>query len=275
MLIERLNEQRETLLDETIIDGGKNQELQLDRRIETLQTAKQRFDELNQIANFAKDEDIAVIKIKIEKIASLFEQYKTVKKQKEEHDSIYKSTVDKIRKLKNQMQQSEQSRTIAQKARNALNDILTKNSKADFLDEFLNENKNEIVEIFKMVHSPKEFEGINFETEEGIILGRGKTQKAARLSEISTGQRSALSLSIFSALNRKLRNGPNILMFDDPVSNIDDLNILSYFDYLREVAIHGNRQVFFATANNNVAFLFAQKFSFLGDNDFKVFNMTR
>jgi len=62
-------------------------------------------------------------------------------------------------------------------------------------------------------------------------------------------------------------------MFDDPVANIDDLNILSYFDYLREIAVNGDRQIFFATANENAAFLFKQKFDFLGEDYFKIIEL--
>ena len=56
------------------------------------------------------------------------------------------------------------------------------------------------------------------------------------------------------------------LIFDDPIAHIDDLNILSFLDSLRELVISGNRQMFFATANAKVANLFARKFDFLGDS---------
>ena len=41
------------------------------------------------------------------------------------------------------------------------------------------------------------------------------------------------------------------------------MNILSFFDYLRELVIKSKRQVFFATANADLAFLFRKKFEFL------------
>lgn len=125
-----------------------------------------------------------------------------------------------------------------------------------------------------MIHSPKEFDDLNFGAKGKLSLRRKHAGKNAPLTQISTGQRSALSLSIFSALNRKLKNGPDVLIFDDPVINVDDLNILSYLDYLREVALNGNRQIFFATANDNLAFLFTQKFKFL-DKDFVTIELTR
>lgn len=34
------------------------------------------------------------------------------------------------------------------------------------------------------------------------------------------------------------------LIFDDPIAHIDDLNILSFLDSLRELVINGERQMF-------------------------------
>jgi len=64
------------------------------------------------------------------------------------------------------------------------------------------------------------------------------------------------------------------LIFDDPVAQVDDLNILSFFDTLRELVLEGERQVFFATANTRVANFFARKFDFLGQA-FKEFRLGR
>lgn len=64
-------------------------------------------------------------------------------------------------------------------------------------------------------------------------------------------------------------------MMDDPVTYADDLNTLSFFDYLRELVEQSGRQVFFATANTDVAFLFAKKFAYLGPDTFKRFEFKR
>jgi exonuclease SbcC len=55
---------------------------------------------------------------------------------------------------------------------------------------------------------------------------------------------------------------------------VDDLNILSFLDTLRELVIDGKRQVFFSTASNRIANLFARKFDFLG-KAFKQFALSR
>jgi hypothetical protein len=44
------------------------------------------------------------------------------------------------------------------------------------------------------------------------------------------------------------------------------MNVLSFFDYLRNVVIGGERQVFFATASRKIATLFRKKFAFLEDD---------
>jgi DNA repair protein SbcC/Rad50 len=94
------------------------------------------------------------------------------------------------------------------------------------------------------------------------------------VTKISSGQRAALALSVFLTLNRKVVNGAPFLIFDDPVAHIDDLNVLSFFDYLRETMLKLKRQIFFATASEKVSYLFKKKFDFLGDG-FKVHSLVR
>jgi len=59
------------------------------------------------------------------------------------------------------------------------------------------------------------------------------------------------------------------ILIDDPVAHVDDLNALSFLDYLREVALRGERQIFFATADVRLAALFQRKFEFLGRDHFR------
>jgi exonuclease SbcC len=95
------------------------------------------------------------------------------------------------------------------------------------------------------------------------------------ISEISTGQRAALALSIFLAMNSGVSNRAPWLIFDDPVAHVDDLNILSFFDTLRDLLLLGSQQIFFATANSRIADLFVRKFDFLGSKGLKQFPLDR
>jgi ABC-type phosphate/phosphonate transport system ATPase subunit len=39
-----------------------------------------------------------------------------------------------------------------------------------------------------------------------------------------------------------LTSAPRVMLIDDPIAHVDDLNSLSFLDYLREIAIRGHRQ---------------------------------
>lgn len=153
-----------------------------------------------------------------------------------------------------------------------LEDILTNDNKVEAVQSFVDENRKAIVEVFERIHAPREFEDIE---PHGPSLRKIGRAESVPISQISTGQRAALAVSVFMALNSKLIAAPPIILIDDPVAHIDDLNILSFLDYLREISIAGKRQIFFATANRKLANLFEMKFSFLGEKEFKRFDLTR
>lgn len=125
----------------------------------------------------------------------------------------------------------------------------------------LRENAAKIASTFAKIHAPNEFDLV-VEDELKIMRRGGGT---VDLDQMSSGQRAAYALSLFLAMNERLRTGPRVLMFDDPVAHVDDINTLSLLDYLREIALSEQRQIFFATADSKLANLFGRKFRFLGD----------
>lgn len=139
------------------------------------------------------------------------------------------------------------------------------------LVEFFEQNMTEVLDVFMTIHTPREFTSIVFKDNLFLITENGEERS---VTQISTGQRSALALSIFITMNRKLKLGPNIIMFDDPVAFIDDLNALSFLDYLKYFVLKEGKQIFFATANNRLADLFEKKFSFL-ESDFQKHSLER
>jgi exonuclease SbcC len=140
------------------------------------------------------------------------------------------------------------------------------------MDAALQENRVAIESIFSRIHSPAEFRGLG---SPWTKLLRKIDGSEAKLTEISTGQRSAFALSIFLAQNAQLTVAPPVIIIDDPIAHIDDLNSLSFLDYLREVALTGRRQIYFATANAKLATLFERKFDFLGEDGFRRFDLNR
>ena len=120
----------------------------------------------------------------------------------------------------------------------------------------------QINDVFSRIHAPHEYEYVG---NSQALLQTSSAHEPRNLDQVSTGQRAAFALSVFLALNRTAQSAPPVLLIDDPIAHIDDLNALSFLDYLRDLAVNSKRQIFFATADTRVASLFAKKFSFLGD----------
>ncbi|MFG0262334.1 MAG: AAA family ATPase [Novipirellula sp. JB048] len=158
-------------------------------------------------------------------------------------------------------------------ADDALQGVKSEHSLEALTRSALQDNHKVIQKIFSQIHSPPEFESIEF-NEGRWQLKRDGQDPMVKLTQISTGQRAAFALSVFLAQNAQLTAGPPVILIDDPIAHIDDLNCLSFLDYLREVALTGKRQIFFATASDKLASLFERKFDFLGDR-FKRFDLKR
>ncbi|PWB19637.1 AAA family ATPase [Comamonas sp. JNW] len=156
-------------------------------------------------------------------------------------------------------------------ARNLLDDLTANASLENATQEALQAIGRQIDEVFSRIHSPKEYEYVG---NSDVLLRAVETQKTRTLAQVSTGQRAAFALSIFLARNRTATNAPPVLLIDDPIAHIDDLNALSFLDYLRDLAVNSGRQIFFATADTRIASLFSKKFSFL-DDDFKTISLSR
>lgn len=122
---------------------------------------------------------------------------------------------------------------------------------------------SQINEIFSRIHAPKEYEYVG---QGETLLHTPATQEKRTLEQVSTGQRAAFALSVFLAMNRSAASAPPVILIDDPIAHIDDLNALSFLDYLRDLVVNSNRQIFFATADTRIASLFTRKFSFLGES---------
>ena len=155
---------------------------------------------------------------------------------------------------------------------NALVTILNEHSLTRAMEAALRINRQGMEAIFSRIHSPAEFSGLG----DGLTrLVRRSDGEQVGLSQISTGQRAAFALSVFLAKNAQLRTAPPIMLMDDPIAHVDDLNALSFLDYLREVALDGQRQIFFATASARLGALFERKLAFLGQSRFCRFDLCR
>lgn len=152
-----------------------------------------------------------------------------------------------------------------------IEDLVGQQSERDLAEQVLRENAASISSTFAKIHAPNEFDLV---IEDGLKIVRRGGRGNVELDEMSSGQRAAYALSLFLAMNERLRTGPKLLMFDDPVAHVDDINTLSFLDHLRDIALGGERQIFFATADSKLAGLFGRKFRFLGER-FKQVNLAR
>lgn len=141
-----------------------------------------------------------------------------------------------------------------------------------YADDFIKNNIAHISHIFLNLHSPKEYSALKL-TENGILVAI-RDREEIPIYRLSTGQKTAVALSVFFKMNLSAVNAPNIIMLDEPVANIDDMNVLSMFDLLREITLATERQIFITTANYNVGKLFRRKFSFM-NQDFQELSCNR
>lgn len=222
------------------------------------------------IVSIDESESLSEIKTKIEIIEDLFKKYNEIETQ----NKLRNEYVQKIDSLKIMIQDLDGRNSRLNSAKETLEEIINNNNRENYLKDFFTENRQAILDIFKVIHLPNEFDDIQFESSDAVKLKDKNTGKLRDLTEISTGQKSAFILSLFLTLNNNLQNGPPLIVFDDPIAYVDDINTLSFLDFLRDRVITTDKQVFFATANSKLANLFQQKFDFLGD-DFKVIKLEK
>jgi chromosome segregation protein len=173
------------------------------------------------------------------------------------------SLTERIDQLDRQLSRASDKAKNYLAARDALASLATECSLERATQKSLETIGSQINEIFGRIHSPNEYEYVG---RGNVLLQTSTTKHARTLEQVSTGQRAAFALSVFLAMNRSAAVAPPVLLIDDPIAHIDDLNALSFLDYLRDLAVNSNRQIFFATADNRIAALFERKFSFLAES---------
>jgi DNA repair protein SbcC/Rad50 len=184
----------------------------------------------------------------------------------------------KLKALKEQLRNLEQrstrmSETLKRLAgASKILDDLVNNHSLESASEALVAATHQVADsIFRRIHLPAEY---RITADASSPLSHRDNGKAVTLNEVSTGQRAAYALSVFLAMNAQVKTGPKVILLDDPISHVDDLNALSFLDYLRNLVLQSDRQVFFATADEKIAGLFAHKFGFLGE-DFRTIELAR
>jgi len=222
---------------------------------------------------WSNDRPIAELLVEIQSIREVSTELQRTLQEEKQAKTIYTDGIKRQGRINDKLNVLESRIDRLSKAEKILAVLREKYSLNSAMDTALQENRSSIESIFLQIHSPAEFIGIGSSLK---TLVRKGSNKEASLKEISTGQRAAFALSIFLAQNAHISEAaPPVLLFDDPIAHVDDLNSLSFLDYLREIALSGKKQIFFSTASNKLATLFERKFDFLGPDEFKKFNFER
>lgn len=140
-----------------------------------------------------------------------------------------------------------------------------------YLDEILNLHIKKIEKIFKILIASNDYKNLKVKKNGEIVAISNILNESISMSKMSTGQKVCLALAFMFSLFLSCDTSPNIIMLDEPVANLDDFHMLNLLDLLKRLAI-SDTQIFFTTANPDVAKLFRRKFSFL-DEDFKYFTV--
>lgn len=170
-------------------------------------------------------------------------------------------------------QVGDKARENLERAAAVLSELVAKHSLEQATSDAFQSIRERVSNVFAQIHSPPEYELGTFDDELGFLIRKDDGVQHA-LNQVSTGQRAALALSIFLASNASAKSAPPVILIDDPVAHIDDLNTLSFLDYLRELTLRSDKQIFFATADARLAALFERKFEFLGKERFRKISLT-
>jgi DNA repair exonuclease SbcCD ATPase subunit len=227
---------------------------------------------LASILRISIEKNADEIALNLATIQQLLAQVATAVAQEVDNDKALNDEAKNVESLVKKIEGSNTKITRASDAERVLDTLAEQSSGGELASQILTENAAEIARTFASIHMPDEFE---IQIAQGkLVIIRRSTGAEVQLDHMSTGQRAAFALSLFLAMNGRLRSGPPVLLFDDPVAHIDDINMLSFLDHLRQLAIGGSRQIFFATADTKLAGLFRHKFRFLGDQ-FKELRLSR
>lgn len=244
---------------------------QLPSLIGQLELSLEAISHLGEVFTFGEEADLRKFLVQLKTAAEMLQNHLRIGEQNAKMAQLIEHNTIQLKQAQREVDDNKPILDRIRQAIDVIKDIHTHYNAAEYQRSVLDANRNDISEIFCHIHAPQEFERV-IPSERGVslMLERRKSKEHCGVSKISSGQRTALCLAIFLALNRRAVKAPPIVLLDDPVAHVDDLNVLSFLDFLRDLAISGQRQIFFATASSKVAGLFKKKFDFMSETEFRI-----
>lgn len=167
------------------------------------------------------------------------------------------------------------------KLKNAISDVVSKLNQ-----EIMEENKNMINSVFRKIFPSPYYKQLDF------IFDKSRSKDILKLQcnhidetttinpayIFSSTQTNIISVSVFLGIAIK-QNCTNLdlILLDDPVQNMDDMNVLSFIDVLRGCIDQNvlDKQIIISTHDERVTNLFAKKFRFFNTKVYKFIEYTR
>lgn len=234
----------------------------LKEHLAVTEVLRRKLGEFTSAFPWPQDKPIAELGVECEAVRRIGADLRFAIERERNAQAVEAQSVQRVESLNERLEDIRTRSKRFQKAGSVIERLRREHSLQEAMETALQQNRASIERIFSAIHSPAEFRGLGSDL---ATLVREADGREATLSEISTGQRAALALSLFLAQNAQLSSAPPVIIIDDPIAHVDDLNCLSFLDYLREVLLTGRRQLFFSTASEKLAGLFQRKFDFLGE----------
>ena len=264
------NQMRNALLDAKILTTPTTfspPDTMLERVYKRTEDALISVDSLAKLVTIDDNQSLEVLQRAVDHATTAFDKALHAALLNDQTQNELKKKSVELDQVKTTLKVFEIIETNYRKAMAVLSPLVSEHSLDKAVKDVLVSIKAQVSEIFSRIHSPHEYKLGDFEG--GKMLVTIDEEQPHGIDHISSGQRAAFALSIFLALNQSATSAPPIILIDDPVAHIDDLNALSFLDYLRDVVLGSRKQVFFATADARLAALFQRKFEFLGAERFR------
>lgn len=250
-----------SILKAASIKGSFSDRSYLNSGTQILIDLREEAAELGKFFNLDDVSSFKVLKNRVSALVTKCDEFVQSKREFEKNSSMRSNHESEIKKYEKNKVLLQSRLFKLSNAYEVLMKLQSEHGKSDALEDFFYKNIKSISDTYLRIHSPKEFVNLEYDQVlQSLYLTRSETLEKVSVSQISSGQRAALALSVFLTLNQNLKDGPKVILLDDPVIFADDLNVLSFFDYIRSLVDEGGRQIFFATANEKIASLFRRKF---------------
>lgn len=178
---------------------------------------------------------------------------------------------NKLEELKNKINKVGRSQMKLRECQERLGAV---QSPEQYTGQILKRYEKTINSFLSSLHWPRDFFDVRIEAENGFEITMSNVispeDRRPAHHKLSAGQRAALAVSVFWTLNTAFTNVPEIILMDEPVQNIDEMNILNFLDGLRWFVESVKRQVFLTTASQRIQALIKKKFAYLKEDFLEV-----